>query len=186
MTNSLRAPAPLRHRWPTLLGLVVAAVALLVGADRDTVAMTATAAAACYLAAAAFSLPWMAWAWIPIASVLALGGVLLGFSPVATTAAVALVLVAIGLLRGAARPTLTRETAGFVGFAAFAVASLALSPRLGLVVAAVTLIGHGAWDLWHLRAHRRGHPAVVSPSLAECCVALDVPLGLGVLVLAVV
>jgi hypothetical protein len=38
------------------------------------------------------------------------------------------------------------------------------------------------WDLWHLRRHRD----VVSPSLTEACVALDVPLGLAVLVGALV
>ena len=47
---------------------------------------------------------------------------------------------------------------------------------------ALTLIAHGAWDLWHLRRHRD----LVSPSLAEACVALDVPLGLAVLVVALV
>jgi len=42
------------------------------------------------------------------------------------------------------------------------------------------LIAHGGWDLWHLRRHRD----LVSPSLAEACVALDVPLGLAVLLVA--
>ena len=57
--------------------------------------------------------------------------------------------------------------------------ALLLSPGVGLVLAALTLIAHGVWDVWHLRSHRD----TVSPSLAEFCVALDVPLGLAVLVL---
>jgi TRAP-type C4-dicarboxylate transport system permease small subunit len=53
-------------------------------------------------------------------------------------------------------------------------------PLGALVVVALTLIAHGAWDVWHLRRHRD----LVSPSLAEACIALDVPLGLAVLVVA--
>ena len=58
----------------------------------------------------------------------------------------------------------------------------AARPALGLVVVALTLIAHGVWDVWHLRRHRD----LVSPSLAEACIALDVPLGLAVLVVALV
>jgi len=60
--------------------------------------------------------------------------------------------------------------------------ALLLAPTVGLVVVALTFIGHGVWDLWHLRAHRD----LVSPSLAEACVALDVPVGLAVLIAVVV
>ena len=91
-------------------------------------------------------------------------------------------LVVLGLLRGAARPALTLETAGLLLFGAIAVAALLLAPTAGLVVAALTLAGHGIWDVWHLRRHRD----LVSPSLAEACVALDVPLGLAVLVAVLV
>jgi hypothetical protein len=56
------------------------------------------------------------------------------------------------------------------------------APTAGLVVVALTLVAHGIWDIWHLRRHRD----LVSPSLAEACVALDVPLGLAVLVAVLV
>ncbi|MFC5140809.1 hypothetical protein ACFPK1_21420 [Actinomycetospora rhizophila] len=169
----------LLHRWPTAVGLLVALAAVLGGADRDGVATTVAVAASCYVAAAAFSLPWMAWAWIPIASVLAVGGGFLRVDPVVTTGAVVAVLVVVGLLRGASRPALTLETAGFLGYGVVVVVALLLSPGVGLVLAALTLVAHGVWDVWHLRRHRD----TVSPSLAEFCVALDVPLGLAVLVL---
>ena len=63
-----------------------------------------------------------------------------------------------------------------------AVGALLLAPTAGLVVVALTLVAHGIWDIWHLRRHRD----LVSPSLAEACVALDVPLGLAVLVAVLV
>lgn len=55
-------------------------------------------------------------------------------------------------------------------------AALALAPTAGLVLVAVTLIAHAAWDTLHLR--RR---IVVASSLAEFCIALDVALGLTAL-----
>lgn len=60
------------------------------------------------------------------------------------------------------------------------VAALLLAPRAGLVLAGVVLAGHSAWDVVHYRRNR-----VVHRSLAEFCVLLDVPLGVGAVVLAV-
>jgi hypothetical protein len=94
----------------------------------------------------------------------------------------AVALVAVGLLRARTRPAVTLETAGLLLYGALAVLALLLAPAVGLVVVALTLIAHGVWDVWHLRRHRD----LVSPSLAEACVALDVPLGLAVLVVALV
>ncbi|WP_433787695.1 hypothetical protein ACQPX6_12790 [Actinomycetospora sp. CA-101289] len=82
------------------------------------------------------------------------------------------------MLRGRA----ARQTAGLVLYGVLVLVALAIAPGGGLVLAALTLVGHGAWDLWHLRRHRDQ----VSPSMAEACVALDVPAGLAVLVLALV
>jgi hypothetical protein len=47
------------------------------------------------------------------------------------------------------------------------------------VAAGVVLASHAVWDLVHLRSGR-----VVPRSLAEFCIALDVPLGLGFVLLA--
>ncbi len=120
----------------------------------------------------------MAWAWIPVSVVIVFAAAPLGIDPIAATAGSAAVLVALGLLRATARPALTLETAGLLIYGAVAVAALLLTPTAGLAMAALTLVGHGAWDLWHLRRHR----GLVSPSLSEACAALDVPLGLAVLV----
>ena len=177
--------AALVRRWPLAAGLLAALVLFLTGGTgaqaRAGLATAVVIAVSCYLAAAASSRPWMAWAWIPGAVVVVVVARLLDVDPVLLNAVAAVALVAVGLLRGAARPETARQTAALVGYGLLVLAALSLGPGPGLVVAAGTLIGHGGWDLWHL-TRRRG---VVSPSLAEACVALDVPIGLAVLVVAV-
>jgi hypothetical protein len=181
-TRPRRLPALVR-RWPVAVGLL-AAVALVLGgsADREGVAMVVVIAVSCYLAAAAFGRPWMAWAWCAVATVLVVAARLLDVSPTLVNGLAAVALVVVGVVRGVARPALARQTAGLVLYGVLVLVALAIAPGAGLVLAALTLIGHGAWDLWHLRRHRDQ----VSPSMAEACVALDVPAGLAVLVLALV
>jgi hypothetical protein len=77
-----------------------------------------------------------------------------------------------------ARPFTAGRRSVWACYGSVAVGALLLAPTVGLVVVALTLIGYGIWDLWHLRRHRD----LVSPSLAEACVALDVPLGFAVLI----
>jgi hypothetical protein len=170
--------AALAHRWPSVVGLLAAVGLFLAGTNRASVALVVAIAATCYLAAAAFSLPWMAWAWIPLSFVTVFAGSTVGLDPLVATAVAAAVLLLFGLLRGAARPALTLETAGLLIYGSVAVGALLLAPTVGLAVVALALVAHGIWDLWHLRRHRD----LVSPSLAEACVALDVPLGLAVVV----
>jgi hypothetical protein len=172
--------AHLAHRWPTVVGLLAAVAMSLTSTDPVAIALVVAIAATCYVAAAVFALPRMAWAWIPLAFVVVVVGRLVGLEPVAATATAAVVLVAVGLLRGTTRPAVTLETAGLLIYGAVAVGALLLAPPVGLVVVALTLVAHGIWDLWHLRRHRD----LISPSLAEACIALDVPLGLAVLVAA--
>ncbi|GGM18000.1 hypothetical protein GCM10012279_40230 [Micromonospora yangpuensis] len=83
------------------------------------------------------------------------------------------------LLGRASRPALIAQTGALVGFGTLAVGSLYLAPTVGLVLSGLVLAGHGVWDLWHYRRDR-----VVPRSLAEFCMLLDVPLGVGFLVLA--
>lgn len=105
------------------------------------------------------------------------GGALLGAQTLVSLAVTAAVLVGIGLVTRAPRDALTAQSAAMLVYGGLAVVGLAIAPTVGLVLVAVTLIGHGVWDVIHLR---RG--IVVPGSLAEACVALDVPLGLAVLV----
>jgi hypothetical protein len=68
----------LAHRWPTALGVIAAVLVFLESPDRAEVALVAAIAATCYVAAATFALPWMAWAWIPIGFVVVAAGRLVG------------------------------------------------------------------------------------------------------------
>ena len=172
--------AHLAHRWPTAVGLLAAVAMFLTGPDRIAVALVVAIAATCYVAAAVFALPWMAWAWIPFSFVVVVLGHLVGLEPMAATGHRGRRARRRSVSCAALARPLTLETAGLLLYGAVAVGALLLAPPVGLVVVALTLVAHGIWDVWHLRRHRD----LVSPSLAEACIALDVPLGLAVLVAA--
>lgn len=167
------------HHWPAVLGLAAAVAALASGGDRDGVAITLGVAALCYLAAAALRRRWVAWAAIPTGTGVVVVSEVAGVPWWIGLGAVAVALVGTGLVLGASRPALTAQALALVGFGGLAVGTLYLAPRLGLVLAGLLLAGHAVWDLVHLR-----HRVVVPRSLAEFCMALDVPLGLGAVALA--
>ena len=98
-----------------------------------------------------------------VTALVVLGG-MLGAEPLAVLAVTAVLLVVVGLALRVSRAELTGQAVGVLLYAGLA------------VLAAVTLIGHGAWDIWLLR-----RDAVVPRSLTEACIALDVPLGSAVL-----
>lgn len=169
------------HRWPILLGLAIAALQLLTDPDTDTVASTTGVAVLCYLGAAAFGRRWVAWAAcfvLPPAV----------FISEATDVAwwvifgvVAVVVLAVGLVRKAPRDALSAQSGALAVYGGVAVAALFLDPRLGMALAGVGLAAHAVWDVVHYRRN-----TVVPRSMAEFCVFLDVPLGVGAIVLAVI
>jgi hypothetical protein len=181
--DSLTTTAAHRHRlldrWPAALGLAAGAGYLVTWVDRDTVATVLTVALLCYLAAAAFGLPWLAWATIPGGILVAIAGGLLGVEPWVSLGVVAAGLVAVGLVGGASRSALTAQAAAMLAYGGVATIGLFLAPTAGLVMAASALIAHGVWDVIHYR-----RDVVVPRSLAEFCIWLDVPLGGGALLLA--
>jgi hypothetical protein len=130
-------------------------------------------------AAAALQRPWIAWAGVLGFSLVVVAAELAGLAWWAGLGVAAVVLVAFGLLAGAPRPALTAQTAALAGFGGLAVVAVFLAPRAGMILAGLALASHAVWDVIHLRRRR-----VVPRSLAEACIALDVPLGLGVVVLA--
>lgn len=177
--QALMASSP-RRWWPVGLGLTVAVVQLVTGVDRVPLAITVVIAALCYLAAAAWGRPWVAWAAIPAGSLLVAAAELSGVPWWVALSVLAVGVFVVGLLRSAVVRTMLRQSAAMVGFTGLAVAALAADPQAGLVLAGLVLASHGIWDVAHLR---RGE--VVSPSLAQACLWLDVPLGLGAVALAV-
>jgi hypothetical protein len=166
-------------RWPSVLGLGVAVLLLWTGAaGRETLAIGVTAAAMCYLAAGALGRRWVAWVSVPGVSLVVIASEVAGMPWWAGVGAAGFALVAVGLRRGSPRPTLT-QGAAVLGFGAVAVIALAADPRAGLVLAGLALASHAVWDTIHYRRDE-----VVPRSLAEACVFLDVPLGLGCIILA--
>lgn len=168
-------------RWPSVAGLAAAGFQLATGVQPETVAITLTVAALCYLGAAALARPWVAWAGIAGGSAVVVVTEAAGFPWWAGVGAVALVLVGVGLVAGVPRSALTWQAAALVGYGGVAVTALLLAPRLGLILGGIALAAHAAWDVVHYRRNQ-----VVPRSLAEFCVLLDVPLGVGAIVVALV
>jgi hypothetical protein len=169
----------LSHRWPSALGLVVAGIAIATGPNRDSLAITVSVAALCYLAAAALNRPWVAWAAILGGSLVVVVGELAGLVWWGAIAIVAAALIAIGLALRVPRRALAAQAVALLAYGGLAVVALAIDLRTGMILAGATLAGHAAWDLVHYRRN-----AVVHRSLAEFCMLLDVPLGVALIVLA--
>jgi hypothetical protein len=168
------------HRWPSALGLTLAAVQLASGPDTETVATVIGVAVVCYLGAAALDRRWVAWAGCVVVSLVVIASQAIGVAWWAVGGVGALALVVAGLLGGVPRAPLAAQTAALLGYGGVAVAALFVAPRLGLALAGVALAGHTVWDVIHWRRNQ-----VVHRSLAEFCVLLDVPLGVGAVVLAI-
>jgi len=169
------------NRWPAAVGLATAAFQLATSADRDGVGTTLGVAVVCYLAAAALGRPWVAWAAIVPAGVVVVACELAGVAWWAGLGVFALALAVAGALGPASRPALPAQTAALIGYGGLVVAALSFAPRAGLAVAGVVLAAHAVWDLIHYVRNQ-----VVPRSLAEFCMLLDVPLGVGAIILAIV
>ncbi|MDQ3151323.1 MAG: hypothetical protein M3R63_06275 [Actinomycetota bacterium] len=103
------------HRWPSALGLAAAVVVLATSADRETLAITVSVAALCYLGAAAIGRPWVAWAGIVGGSLVVVANELVGLVWWAGIGIAAFALVVAGLLGRVPRPALSAQTAALVG-----------------------------------------------------------------------
>ena len=168
------------HRWPSALGLAVAALHLVRDPDTETVATVIGVAVLCYLGAAALDRRWVAWAGCVVVTLVVVASQVIGLAWWAVSGVVALALVVAGLLLRVPRAPLAAQTAALIGYGGVAVAALFLAPRVGLALAGVALVGHSVWDVIHYRRNQ-----VVHRSLAEFCVLLDVPLGAGAVILAI-
>lgn len=169
----------LMHRWPTALGIAVAVLAAFdVDDGREFAALTVLMALV-YLGAAALDRRWSAWA------VLLAGLPIAFFVPSASEVVpsvillvAALVFLVLGVARGQwQRPgSLPLQTAGMLAFGSTALVALYVDPDLGGKLVAIAILGHAAWDAYHLVRNR-----VVSRSYAEFCMFVDLLLGAAIL-----
>jgi hypothetical protein len=174
----------LMHRWPTALGLTVAALTAF-GAEINVEFVSVVSAivvlmALIYLSAAALERRRAAWVvFLAGFAVLAAGRVLdlsVGLSVVFLVSA--LIFLVLGVARGQLRKGggLPLQTAGMLIFGAIALAALYVNPDLGAYLVAFALLGHAAWDAVHFRLNR-----VVARSYAEFCAVVDLLLGAAIL-----
>jgi uncharacterized membrane protein len=169
----------LMHRWPTALGIAVAALAAFDLQDGLEFAALIVLLPLVYLGAAALNRRWSAWAVL-------LAGLPLAFFIPSTSEVVpsvvllvaALVFLALGVARGLLRKPggLALQTAGMLAFGSTALVALYVDPNFGGKLVAIALIGHAAWDAYHLLRNR-----VVPRSYAEFCIFVDLLLGAAIL-----
>jgi hypothetical protein len=177
----------LRHRWPTALGIAVAALTaydLEIGAESvSSLSALVVLMALVYVGAAA--LDRRRASWVVFLTGFAVMVVFLdlldsGIEPSAVLLVAALVFVVLGVARGLLRRPggLTLQAAGMLGFGATALAALYVDPDLGGYLVAFAHLGHAAWDAYHYLRDR-----VVARSYAEYCGVLDLLVGWAILVM---
>jgi hypothetical protein len=135
-----------------------------------------------YLGAAALDRRWFAW-------VVLLAGLPLAFFipsasevvPSVVLLVAALIFLALGMARGLLRKPggLTLQIAGMLAFGSTVLVALFyVDPDLGGKLMAIAILGHAAWDAYHLLRNR-----VVARSYAEFCAVVDLLLGAAILFL---
>jgi hypothetical protein len=170
----------LNGRWPTAVGLLIAAavyVAVIVGDPDvgDDFAPGVATMMGIYLLAFAIGRPasaWLAFAVLGVAA--AVVGEFGVDAAVVMTAVLAALWLAV-LARGRRRdtPSFTIQTLGMAFFGALTIAAVVADTRLAGILAGVGWLTHGVWDAYHFVTNR-----VVSRSWSELCAVVDVPVGI--------
>jgi hypothetical protein len=176
----------LAHRWPTALGVAVAAMTafdLRVDAEFiSSLSALIVVMALVYVGAAALGQRRASWvvllAGLPVAFFVPST---LGIHPSVILILAAALFLMIGAVRGRSCEAggLRLQAAGVLVFGATSLAALSATPGLGIYLVAFALLGHAAWDAFHYVRDR-----VVARSYAEFCGFLDLLLGVAILVLA--
>ncbi|MBZ2198198.1 hypothetical protein [Occultella gossypii] len=165
-------------RWPSVVGALALLANVWGGTDAHVTAMIIILAAMVYVAAAALDSRPSAWVMVAVATVAVTIAMVTALDAIVVLLVMAAGFAVFGMLRG---PRIRREvaiqTAGFVAFAAVALGAMMVGAVAAALLAATASLGHSAWDAVH---HRRDR--VVSRSLAEACMVLDIGLGLALLV----
>jgi hypothetical protein len=170
----------LMHRWPTALGIAVAALAAFDLQDGLEFAALTVLMALIYLGAAALDRRWSAWvvllAGLPLAFFIPS---ISGIHPSVVLLVAAPVFLVLGVARGQwQRPGgLPLQTAGMLAFGSTVLVALFyVYPDLGGKLVAIAILGHAAWDAYHYLRNR-----VVPRSYAEFCAVVDLLLGAAIL-----
>jgi hypothetical protein len=195
VTSSQPHPAPsyrrlahvLIHRWPTALGVMVAALtAFDLNLNAESVAFLSALLifmALIYVGAAALNQRRAAWVVFLVGFVIV--GLLrlftAGIVPAVVMLVAALGFLALGVVRGHLRrsDSFPLQAAGMLIFGAVALVALSLEPPIGGYLVAVALLGHGLWDTIHLWRNR-----VVARSYAEFCAVVGLLLGVVIIIFA--
>jgi hypothetical protein len=169
----------LMHRWPTALGIAVAALAAFDLQDGLEFAALTVLMALVYLGAVALDRLWSAWvvllAGLPLAF---FTPSISGLHPSVVLFVAAPVFMVLGVARGQVqRPGgLPLQTARMLAFGSTALVAFYVDPDLGGKLVAIALLGHAAWDAYHYLRNR-----VVPRSYAEFCAVVDLLLGADIL-----
>lgn len=175
----------LAARWPTALGLLLAAggiaAIVLLDAEEERFGPGVATMSGIYLAAFALGRPAAAWIAFPVLSALSVPLTLLDIDTAIGMTAVTVVLWLWALLRGRAAEGrwFTIQTAGMVVFGAITVLTTLAEARLGVFLAGLGFFGHGLWDAYHFKANR-----VVNRPWSEACVVVDLPVGVALMIVA--
>ena len=169
----------LLHRWPTALGIALAALAAYDMEGGLEFATLTVLLALVYLGAAALDRRWFA--WVVLLAGLPLTNFVPSISGVDTSVvllAAAPVFLILGVVRGQLRKPggLPLQTVGMLAFGSTVLMALYVDQDLGGTLVAFALIGHAAWDAYHFVRNR-----VVPRSYAEFCIFVDLLLGAAIL-----
>ena len=170
----------LMHRWPTALGIAVAALAAFDLQDGLEFAALTVLMALIYLSAAALDRRWSAWlvllAGLPLA-------IFIPSTSEVVPSVVLLVAAPVFLVLGVARGQWQRpgglplQSAGMLAFGSIVLVALFyVYPDLGGKLVGIAILGHAAWDAYHYLRDR-----VVARTYAEFCAIFDLLLGMAIL-----
>ena len=169
----------LKHRWPTVLGIAVAALAVFDLQGGTELAALTMLMPVVYLGAAALDRRWSA--WVVLLAGVAVLVVIPSTSEVVPSmifVVAALAFLVVGVARGQLRKPggLALQTVGVLAFGSTVLVALYVDPELGGYLVAFALIGHAGWDAYHYLRNR-----VVARSYAEWCAVVDLLLGVAIL-----
>ena len=156
------------RRWPTLVAVGMAVLSW--GIDTVTAGQLLPLLPLVYVLVTTIRRRAMSW---PTLIVVTLGFVLLRsqdvVDPATVIVATAGAITVAGLIRSTGSLEMVVQATGLIIFTGLAVLGLMTAPEVARWVLAAGWVGHGLWDLAHLRRN-----AVVSRSYAEWCGVFDI------------